>query len=95
MALAREIAAALAPHAPFAASSGRLTGIGVPRDLYRTRPRCDDARVNAHFERHTEPGDRILCVVRIPAETVEAILANFVRRTDQNHRSTRASARSA
>ncbi|MCM3883287.1 hypothetical protein [Frankia sp. R82] len=90
-ALAGEIATALAPDAPFDPASGRIAGIGVPTDLYRTRPRCDDGDVNAHFAQHTEPGDRILCVVHIPAATVDAIMANFVRRTDQNHRSARTS----
>lgn len=79
--LAGEIAASLAPAAPFDPDSGRLAGIGVPRGLYRGRPRCDDAAVNEHFERHTVPGDRILCVVHIRATaTVDAIVENFLRR---------------
>ncbi|CAO5149949.1 N-acetyltransferase domain-containing protein [Frankia sp. AiPs1] len=90
VALAGEIAAALAPGAPFDPASGGIAGIGVPRDLYRVRPQGDDAEVNAHFERHAEPGDRILCMVRIPEETVDAIMANFTRRTRKPARSSAA-----
>ncbi|KJE21618.1 hypothetical protein FF36_04075 [Frankia torreyi] len=83
--LAGEIAATLAPGAPFDPASGRIAGIGVPRGLYRGRPRCDDAAVNEHFERHTVPGDRILCVVHIrETATVDAIVDNFVRRTTRS-----------
>ncbi|MCM3921906.1 hypothetical protein ND748_09575 [Frankia sp. AiPs1] len=83
--LAGEIATALAPAAPFDPASGRITGIGVPRELYRDRPRCDDAAVNNHFERHTVPGDRILCVVHIrETATADAIVDNFVRRTTRS-----------
>ncbi|CAJ61063.1 MULTISPECIES: hypothetical protein [Frankia] len=83
--LAGEISATLAPGAPFDPASGRIAGIGVPRDLYRGRPRCDDEAVNEHFERHTVPGDRILCVVHIrETATVDAIVDNFVRRTTRS-----------
>ncbi|SNQ46510.1 conserved hypothetical protein [Frankia canadensis] len=79
--LASRVARALAPGARFDRRSGRLAGIGVPADLYRTRPTSDDDLVNAHFARHTRPGDRILCMVHVRSEqTIQAILDGFSRR---------------
>ncbi|WP_239333226.1 hypothetical protein [Frankia sp. CiP3] len=82
--LAARVARAVAPGAPFDRRSGRLAGIGVPTDLYRTRPTSDDDLVNTHFARHTRPGDRILCMVHVRSEqTIQAILDGF----SQRHRS--------
>ncbi|MEX5709345.1 hypothetical protein AB1484_13775 [Parafrankia sp. FMc6] len=79
--LASRVAKTLAPGAQFDRRSGRLTGIGVPPDLYRIRPTSDDDLVNAHFARHTRPGDRILCMVHVRSEqTIQAILDGFGRR---------------
>ncbi|MBE3205682.1 hypothetical protein [Parafrankia irregularis] len=79
--LASRVAAAVAPDAPFDRRSGRISGIGVPTDLYRARPTCDDPAVNDYFRRHTRPGDRILCMVHIrSSETATAILDGFNRR---------------
>ena len=82
--LAAEIAAALAPAHSFDHGSGVIAGVGVPRDLYVNRPRCDVAEVNAFFERNTGPGDRVLCVVHVRDPAVEeAIMTMFAKRTGQ------------
>ncbi|KPM57027.1 hypothetical protein ACG83_04295 [Frankia sp. R43] len=79
--LASRVADAVAPGAPFDRRCGRISGIGVPTDLYRARPTCDDPAVNDYFRRHTRPGDRILCMVHIrSSETVTTILDGFTRR---------------
>jgi hypothetical protein len=80
-ALATELAAVLAPGHPYDPDSGVLHGVGVPRDLYRTRPTCDDADVNGYFGRVTRPGDRVLCVLHVRDRATEAaILDLFGRR---------------
>ncbi|MFJ6719084.1 hypothetical protein [Streptomyces sp. NPDC091259] len=73
---AAEVAAVLAPGAPFDAARGVIRGIGRPLDLYRERPTSHDLAANAYFERHAAPGDRVLCMLHVPtAEGAHAILA--------------------
>jgi hypothetical protein len=78
--LAADVAGVLAPRHRYEPGSGVIRGVGVPRDLYRTRPASDDPEVNGYFGRVTRPGDRVLCVlhVRDPA-TEAAILELFGR----------------
>ncbi|MEU6890865.1 hypothetical protein ABZ934_03560 [Streptomyces sp. NPDC046557] len=65
-ALAAEVAAVLAPGAPFDVARGVIRGIGRPRDLYRERPTSYVPEANAYFERHAAPGDRVLCLLHAP-----------------------------
>ncbi|MFE9255360.1 hypothetical protein [Streptomyces sp. NPDC006879] len=75
-ALAREVAHALAPGAPFDSELGLLGGIGRPVDLYRERPRSYLPETNAYFEAHAAPGDRVLCLLHVPTRAgADAILA--------------------
>lgn len=63
--LAQQIAQALAPNHAFDPGTGVISDIGLPRDLYRSRPTCEDAAVDDHFRRHLSPGDRLLSVVHV------------------------------
>ncbi|MEV6021169.1 MULTISPECIES: hypothetical protein [unclassified Streptomyces] len=65
-ALAAEVAAALAPRAAFDPARGVLPGIGRPLDLYRERPLSHAPEANRYFAEHTEPGDRVLCLLHVP-----------------------------
>ncbi|MFL6130530.1 MAG: hypothetical protein ACJ73E_15890 [Mycobacteriales bacterium] len=76
--VARRIAGTLAPRHRFDPEVGVIRDIGVPRDLYRERPRCRDERVDAHFAEHVAAGDRQLCVVHVRSKrTEDAIMAHF------------------
>ncbi|MEV0642218.1 hypothetical protein AB0I77_46360 [Streptomyces sp. NPDC050619] len=75
---ADEVAEGAAPSCPFEPEVGVVRGSGVPVDLYRSRPTSEDPAVNAYFAAHTDPGDRVLCLVRVDsAETGERILAGL------------------
>jgi hypothetical protein len=63
--MAHEIAQQLAPDHSFDALTGVIRGVGVPADLYRERPSCEDADVNAYFLRHLLPSDRLLTFVLV------------------------------
>ena len=63
--LAAQIAHALAPDHAFDSETGVITGIGVPSDLYRVRPTCEDPVVDDYFRRQLSPGDRLLSVVHV------------------------------
>ncbi|MFI9236773.1 hypothetical protein [Streptomyces sp. NPDC053079] len=65
-ALLGEVAAAIAPGCPYDAERGVFPGVGRPVDLYRERPLSSVDAVNAHFGKHLEPGDRMLCVLHAP-----------------------------
>ncbi|MEU4179577.1 hypothetical protein [Streptomyces sp. NPDC026589] len=65
-ALAAEVAAALAPRAVFDPARGVIAGIGRPLDLYRERPLSHVPEANRYFADHTEPGDRVLCMLHVP-----------------------------
>lgn len=69
---ARDMARTLAPDHEFDARHGVIRGVGVPRDLYRERPRCDDEAVDAYFAEHVRPGDRLLAVVEVGGSQTEA-----------------------
>jgi hypothetical protein len=74
--LAVEVAAAVAPGAPFDAEAGALRGIGVPPDLYPRIPACSEPAVSDYFARTVRPGDRVLCVLHArTAAARQAILA--------------------
>jgi hypothetical protein len=76
--VAGDIAQALAPDNEFDARCGVLRGVGVPPDLYRERPACDDPFVNAYFDRHVRPGDRLLAIVEVHSpQTEDAIMQRF------------------
>lgn len=77
--LALEVADVLAPGSEFEPDTGCIRGIGVPRDLYRGRPESNDSEVNAYFERHAHPGDRILCIVQVESPAVEEAIVNGFR----------------
>ncbi|MEU5302603.1 hypothetical protein ACH4YO_27425 [Streptomyces noursei] len=67
-ALAAEVAEALAPGAAFDPARGVVPGIGRPLDLYRERPLSHVPDANRYFAEHTEPGDRVLCLLHVPTQ---------------------------
>ncbi|WRZ90439.1 hypothetical protein OHB54_15990 [Streptomyces sp. NBC_01007] len=67
-ALAAEVAGALAPRAAFDPARGVVPGIGRPLDLYRERPLSHVPEANRYFAEHTEPGDRVLCLLHVPTQ---------------------------
>ncbi|MCC9308319.1 hypothetical protein LN042_14680 [Kitasatospora sp. RB6PN24] len=75
-ALAAVVAGALAPGAPFDPARGVIAGIGLPVDLYHERPTSYVPEANAYFAANAEPGDRVLCMLRVPTRAgAHAILA--------------------
>ncbi|MEV0222901.1 hypothetical protein [Streptomyces sp. NPDC050704] len=67
-ALAAEVAEVLAPGAGFDPARGLIPGIGRPVDLYRERPTSHSPEANAYFTAHADPGDRVLCILRVPTQ---------------------------
>jgi hypothetical protein len=61
--LVAEVAEAVAAGAPLDADHGVIRAIGRPADLYLRRPVSAMPRVDAYFGAHTQPGDRILCLL--------------------------------
>lgn len=67
-ALAAEVSEALVPGAAFDPACGVVPGIGLPVDLYRERPLSHVPEANRYFAEHTEPGDRVLCLLHVPTQ---------------------------
>ncbi len=61
--LVAEVAQAVAPGAPLDAEHGVIRAIGRPADLYVRRPVSSMPGVDAYFDTHTQPGDRVLCLL--------------------------------
>lgn len=78
--LAGEVASAIGTGDAFVPRTGVIRGIGVPRDLYPELPRSSSREANDYFAATTQPGDRLLCVLRVPdSEAGELILGAFGR----------------
>jgi len=75
--LATRIARTIAAGHPFDPATGVITGAGVPRDLYPSRPRSADRAVNEYFAAAARPGDRILCMLRVPTSQAVSTLMRF------------------
>ncbi|WP_188830515.1 hypothetical protein [Nocardia camponoti] len=74
----QRIANVIRPTQDFDMGAGVFRDIGVPRDLYRKRPRSRDDQVNAYFEDNVAEGDRLLCVVHVRnKQTEDAIMSHF------------------
>lgn len=73
------VAHALGEGHPFDPATGVISGIGVPADLYPEMPVSRDSEVNAYFEKTTQSGDRILCMLSVPTkQAVANVLHAFV-----------------
>lgn len=64
--LAARTSAVLAPGREFNASTGAIYDVGMPPDLYEDIPTAEGHTVGLYFERHLHPGDRLLCLLRLP-----------------------------
>lgn len=77
-ATAAQVAAVVSPEHPFEPGSGVIRGAGLPADLYPELPRSRDEAVNSYFDQVTQPGDRILCVLRVQGrDGADVILSAF------------------
>jgi len=79
--LAVRIANAISAGHPFDPATGVISDVGVPPDLYPALPRSTDWVVNRHFARTTRPGDRVLCMLTVPATAVPMVMRSFAPRT--------------
>jgi hypothetical protein len=76
--LARAIARTIARGYPFNATTGVISGVGVPADLYPALPMSNNPDVNRYFAETTRPGDRVLCMLVVPTpQAVSAVMRHF------------------
>jgi hypothetical protein len=76
--LAKQVAQVVAGSHVFEPETGVIRNAGVPRDLYPALPVSSNEAVNDYFAATTRPGDRILCVLRVPTtEAANTILSAF------------------
>ncbi|MBV9252529.1 MAG: hypothetical protein JO227_25220, partial [Acetobacteraceae bacterium] len=64
--LATQASMVLAPEHAFDATTGALRAVGMPPDLYQDIPGIEGQPVRQYFQRHLNPGDRLLCLLRFP-----------------------------
>ena len=84
--LAGQVASAVGNAHAFVPQTGVISGIGVPRDLYPELPRSSSREANDYFAATARPGDRVLCVLRVPDRRAGGfILSAFGRAQHGDH----------
>lgn len=64
--LASSVRAVIAPQYGFDPATGAVRDAGLPPDLYEAVPGAVGHPAERYFERHLQPGDRLLCLLRCP-----------------------------
>jgi len=76
--LAEQVAQVIAGGYVFDPGTGVIKEAGVPPDLYPALPESSNKAVNDYFAATTRPGDRVLCMLRVPTtEAANTILSAF------------------
>lgn len=77
---AKRVAGVLSPGLEFHPDTGVITGGAgdVPADFWPTFPKCRDPRVNAYFQEHMTPHDRLLCVLSSPTEAARQRIMEII-----------------